>query len=131
MAARSTTFKCSSFTWMEYCCIYDKVIFFRQLLALLHLIRRSYAKQARKNALYLSWHMNQKRSTSAQHFHISAVLLMNRYKSRVNKLVRVKEEEMNRKRNKVPGTPGVAMQDGKALIAMGDVMVTWYVAVPA
>ncbi|KAF5826944.1 hypothetical protein DUNSADRAFT_1703, partial [Dunaliella salina] len=32
---------------------------------------------------------------------------------------------MNRKRSKVPGTPGVAMQDGRGLIAMGDVMVTW------
>jgi hypothetical protein len=52
---------------------------------------------------------------------------MIRYKARVNKIVRTKEEELARKRGKVPGTPGVAMQDGKGLIAMGDVMVTWWV----
>ena len=49
-----------------------------------------------------------------------------RHKSRLNRIVRVKEETMNRKRSKVPGTPGVAIgDDGKGMIAMGDVMVTW------
>jgi hypothetical protein len=39
--------------------------------------------------------------------------------------VRAKEAEIQRKRGKVPGTPGVALQDGKGLVALAEVMVTW------
>lgn len=40
-------------------------------------------------------------------------------------MVRAKEAELERKRGKVPGTPGTALQDGQGLVALADIMVTW------
>lgn len=35
---------------------------------------------------------------------------------------------MARKRSKVPGTPGVALQNGRGVLSLSDVMVTWVVS---
>ena len=35
------------------------------------------------------------------------------------------QEELFRKRSKVPGTPGAALQAGQGLVVPGDVLVTW------
>ncbi|KAF5841954.1 hypothetical protein DUNSADRAFT_10125 [Dunaliella salina] len=35
------------------------------------------------------------------------------------------QAELSRKRSKVPGTPGVALQAGQGLVVSGDVLVTW------
>ena len=48
-----------------------------------------------------------------------------RNRAALNRLVRVKEAELHRKRSKVPGTPGVALKDGRGEIRMDDIMVTW------
>ncbi|GIL74902.1 hypothetical protein Vretifemale_4726, partial [Volvox reticuliferus] len=48
-------------------------------------------------------------------------------KASLYRLVQRKEAEMARKRSKVPGTPGVALQNGRGLLSMSDVMVTWVV----
>ncbi|KXZ45229.1 hypothetical protein GPECTOR_57g519 [Gonium pectorale] len=49
------------------------------------------------------------------------------HKATLNRVVRRKEAEMARKRSKVPGTPGVVLQNGRGLLALSDVMVTWVV----
>ncbi|GLI69538.1 hypothetical protein VaNZ11_014183 [Volvox africanus] len=48
-------------------------------------------------------------------------------KASLHRLVQRKEAEMARKRSKVPGTPGVALQNGRGLLSLSDVMVTWVV----
>lgn len=40
-------------------------------------------------------------------------------------MIRSKEDELQRKRGKVPGTPGVALQNGRGVLSSADVMVTW------
>ena len=50
---------------------------------------------------------------------------MCRHKATIHRLIKSKEEELLRKRGKVPGTPGVALQNGRGLLSLADVMVTW------
>ncbi|GLC47090.1 hypothetical protein PLESTM_002024900 [Pleodorina starrii] len=49
------------------------------------------------------------------------------HKATLHRLVRRKEAEMARKRSKVPGTPGVVLQNGRGVLSLSDVMVTWVV----
>ncbi|KAG2425877.1 hypothetical protein HYH02_014940 [Chlamydomonas schloesseri] len=57
----------------------------------------------------------------------AAVYICVVHKATLNRLVRRKEAEMARKRSKVPGTPGVALQNGRGVLSLSDVMVTWVV----
>jgi hypothetical protein len=61
---------------------------------------------------------------SAFRFLIVSVVIA-RHKASIQRLVRAKEAEIERKRGRVPGTPGVALQDGQGLVALADIMVTW------
>jgi hypothetical protein len=56
------------------------------------------------------------------------LFVIHRHKATLNRLVRRKEAEMARKRSKVPGTPGVALQNGRGVLSLSDVMVTWVVS---
>lgn len=46
-----------------------------------------------------------------------------RHKAYIRRLVQSKEAELERKRGRVPGTPGVTLQDGRGLLALSDVQV--------
>ncbi len=49
---------------------------------------------------------------------------VHRHRAYLHKLVRFKEVTLQKKRGKVPGTPGLALQDGKGMVPLADTMVS-------
>eukprot|EP00798_Chlamydomonas_sp_ICE-L_P026803 gene26803-4397_t len=47
------------------------------------------------------------------------------HKSVIHELIRSREEEWYKKRSRVPGTPGVTLNQGRGLLMQSDIMVTW------